>query len=256
MSDGFLSRWARRKEAVKAAEQTAPSRVSAELTEPLRAPVLSPLQGGVRSGGGSELGDSEPPAPPASSPQGGGEAPDSASESAALGQQPAEGDAEPHLLELPSLDTLTSETDLTPFLRSGVPSALRNAALRRMWSVDPSIRDFVSEAREYAYDWNTPGGVPGLGPLLPSDDVKAMLGRLFRDPAEAKEPESEPPAEVPADAPAEPEAEVAQAIEEAPVTEPEPVQAPVAAAEPSQPRMAEALRPEPRLRRHGGAKPA
>ncbi len=64
-----------------------------------------------------------------------------------------------------------------------------------MWSLDPGIRDFVSEAREYAYDWNTPGGVPGLGPLLPSDDVKAMLARLFRDPADAKAPPGEHPEE-------------------------------------------------------------
>ncbi|MBL7309634.1 DUF3306 domain-containing protein, partial [Escherichia coli] len=80
---------------------------------------------------------------------------------------------------LPSLEALTAETDLTPFLRAGIPAVLRNAALRRMWSLDPAIRDFVSEAREYAYDWNSPGGVPGLGPLLPSDDVQAMLGRLL-----------------------------------------------------------------------------
>ena len=48
-----------------------------------------------------------------------------------------------------------------------------------MWSLDPAIRDYVGEAREYAYDWNVPGGVPGNGPLLPTDDVGAMLGRIF-----------------------------------------------------------------------------
>ncbi|MEE7467568.1 hypothetical protein MOF8_12450 [Methylobacterium oryzae] len=93
--------------------------------------------------------------------------------------------ADDAVVELPSLEALTPETDLVPFLRAGVPAALRNAALRRMWSLDPAIRDFVSEAREYAYDWNTPGGVPGLGPLLPSDDVQAMLGRLLGGSAQA-----------------------------------------------------------------------
>ncbi|SFU65424.1 Protein of unknown function [Methylobacterium sp. 174MFSha1.1] len=83
------------------------------------------------------------------------------------------------LAQLPSLDALTAATDLTPFLRAGVPRALRNAALRRMWSVDPAIRDFVSEAREYAYDWNTPGGVPGTGGLISAEEVQAMVERVF-----------------------------------------------------------------------------
>ncbi len=83
------------------------------------------------------------------------------------------------LAQLPSLDALTAATDLTPFLRAGVPRALRNAALRRMWSVDPAIRDFVSEAREYAYDWNTPGGVPGTGGAISAEDVRAMVEKVF-----------------------------------------------------------------------------
>ncbi|GAB6842244.1 hypothetical protein HNR00_003809 [Methylorubrum rhodinum] len=249
MSDGFLSRWARRKEAVKAAEQN----VAQE------APVPSPLWGGVGVGVVQDEAGAVPPAPPPpppSSPQGGGEAPDleALGDRTAASEVPA--DTDQHLLDLPSLDALTPDTDLTPFLRTGVPSALRNAALRRMWSLDPSIRDFVSEAREYAYDWNTPGGVPGMGPLLPGDDVKAMLGRLFRDPAEAK-PEAGSPADAPEPEPTEsPETGVAEAADEVPAPEPEPAQASIVSAEPPQPKAAEAPRPEPRLRRHGGAKPA
>lgn len=172
----------------------------------------------------------------------------------ALGEPrpPSEGDAENPLADLPSLDAFTPDTDLTPFLRSGVPAALRNAALRRMWSLDPSIRDFVSEAREYAYDWNTPGGVPGLGPLLPGDDVKAMLGRLFRDPAET-EPEPESPEKAPEPEPAEPQAAaVAQADGDSTLPEPAPAPEIIAAAPVSVPNPP---RSEPRLRRHGGAIP-
>lgn len=96
---------------------------------------------------------------------------------------PEEADALAEAIaRLPRLEDLTAQTDLTPFLRAGIPAALRNAALRRMWSVDPGIRDFVSEAREYAYDWNTPGGVPGLGPMLPTDDIKAMVERVMGGP--------------------------------------------------------------------------
>ncbi len=148
MSDGFLSRWTRRKRAARAAERD--GRDTADIPE---AGIVAEADGAPET-----LDESLPPA-----------SPDAASE-------PAEA-AEP-LPELPSLDALTRESDLAPFLRAGVPTALRNAALRRMWSIDPAIRDFVSEAREYAYDWNTPGGVPGLGPLLPSDDVQAMLRRI------------------------------------------------------------------------------
>ena len=100
---------------------------------------------------------------------------------------------------LPKIEEITSDTDVTVFLRKGVPELLRKAALRRLWSVDPAIRDYVGDARDYAYDWNVPGGVPGNGPLLPSDDVEAMLDRLFgRRPEAGSERHS--PAQEPAQA--------------------------------------------------------
>jgi hypothetical protein len=72
---------------------------------------------------------------------------------------------------LPSLDDLTAESGLGEFLRAGVPEALTTAALRRMWSLDPAIRDFVGPA-EYAYDYNTPGAIPGFG-AAPEWDASA-----------------------------------------------------------------------------------
>jgi hypothetical protein len=86
------------------------------------------------------------------------------------------------LAQLPRIEDFTPETDLTPFLRSGIPAGLRNAALRRMWALDPAIRDGVGDALDYAYDWNTAGGVPGSGPLLPSDDVEAMVRSIMGHP--------------------------------------------------------------------------
>jgi hypothetical protein len=80
---------------------------------------------------------------------------------------------------LPKIEELTLESDISVFLRKGVPEVLKNAALRRVWSLDPAIRDYVGDARDYAYDWNVPGGVPGNGSLLPSDDVEAMLRGMF-----------------------------------------------------------------------------
>ena len=82
------------------------------------------------------------------------------------------------LAALPRLEDITPEMDLSVFMRSGVPAGLRNAALRRMWALDPAIRDRVGDALEYAYDWNIPGSVPGSGPLLPIDDVASMLRSL------------------------------------------------------------------------------
>jgi hypothetical protein len=98
---------------------------------------------------------------------------------------------------LPKIEEITPETDMTVFLRKGVPELLRRAALRRLWSVDPAIRDYVGDARDYAYDWNVPGGVPGNGPLLPTDDVEAMLDRLFGGGPET-ESDKRPPARAPA----------------------------------------------------------
>jgi hypothetical protein len=93
--------------------------------------------------------------------------------------EPAEARA-PAAPPLPGLDELTADADFTAFMRPEVPPVLRNAALRRLWLLDPEIRDFVGPARDYAYDWNTPGGVPGGGPLSPMTDVKAMATSLLR----------------------------------------------------------------------------
>lgn len=87
--------------------------------------------------------------------------------------------SEEELAALPSIEDMTSETDLTQFLRAGIPAVLRKAALRRMWALDPAIRDYVGEALDYAYDWNTPGGVPGSGPMLATDDVQGMLRQIM-----------------------------------------------------------------------------
>jgi len=69
------------------------------------------------------------------------------------------------LTKLPSLEEITGQTNLSDFMRKEVPAALRNAALKKAWALDPAIRDYVNPAMEYAYDWNTPGGVPGNGPI-------------------------------------------------------------------------------------------
>jgi len=76
---------------------------------------------------------------------------------------------------------LTGSTDISVFLRKGVPEHLRNAALRKSWALDPAIRNYVNPALEYAYDWNAPGGVPGGGELDAGIDVARMVSQIMGD---------------------------------------------------------------------------
>ncbi|MDI3468454.1 MAG: hypothetical protein OJF62_000517 [Pseudolabrys sp.] len=68
------------------------------------------------------------------------------------------------LAELPSIDSITAETDIRAFLKPGVPADLSRAALRRAWSSDPAIRDFVGLV-ENGWDFNNPDAVPGFGTI-------------------------------------------------------------------------------------------
>jgi hypothetical protein len=65
---------------------------------------------------------------------------------------------------LPPIDAITAATDITAYLRKGIPQELTRAALRRAWTADPVIRDFVGLA-ENAWDFNDPTAMPGFGPL-------------------------------------------------------------------------------------------
>ncbi|MDP1881336.1 MAG: DUF3306 domain-containing protein, partial [Bradyrhizobium sp.] len=110
----------------------------------------------------------------------------------------AEAAEEFDLSSLPKLEEMTGSTDITGFLRKGVPEHLRNAALRQSWALDPAIRNYVNPALEYAYDWNTPGGVPGSSEVGAGIDVARMVLQIMGDgPATepsiaAVKPENEP----------------------------------------------------------------
>lgn len=95
----------------------------------------------------------------------------------------AASEAEPpfDLSSLPKLEELTANTDMTVFFKKGVPESIRNAALRKSWALDPAIRNYVNPALDYAYDWNTPGGVPGAGELAPGTDIARMVSQIMGD---------------------------------------------------------------------------
>ena len=75
------------------------------------------------------------------------------------------------LSTLPSIESITSGTDISGFLKSGVPADLTRAALRRAWAADPNIRDFIGLS-ENSWDFTAPDGVPGFGPLSAEDAAR------------------------------------------------------------------------------------
>jgi hypothetical protein len=86
--------------------------------------------------------------------------------------------AEVDLSSLPPIDSITAATDVTAFLRQGIPRDLSRAALRRAWAADPAIRDFVGLA-ENAWDFNDPHAMPGFGPLDCSEEqLGALVDRI------------------------------------------------------------------------------
>lgn len=103
---------------------------------------------------------------------------------------PSDTISDEELAALPAIEDLSFGTDIRPFLRKGVPQALRNAALRKMWLLTPAIRDHADPAVDYAWDWNTPGGVPGDG-AAPSPERVAQMMREFLAPRPAPEPAPE-----------------------------------------------------------------
>jgi hypothetical protein len=81
---------------------------------------------------------------------------------------------------LPSIESISAETDIRAFLAPGVPAELTRAALRRAWTADPTIRDFVGLA-DYAWDFHAPGAMAGFGPLEMTDELRReILGMLTR----------------------------------------------------------------------------
>ena len=79
---------------------------------------------------------------------------------------------------LPSIETITVDTDIRGFLQSRVPAALTRAALRQAWASDPAIRDFIGIA-ENQWDFNDPTAMPGFGPMLETDNMPDLLARAL-----------------------------------------------------------------------------
>ncbi len=96
------------------------------------------------------------------------------------------------LESLPPIDSIGPGADIRAFLAPGVPADLARAALRRAWSTDPAIRDFIGLS-ENSWDFNAPGGVPGFGSMS-TEEVRRLLAQATGEPnaSEAASPTPEP----------------------------------------------------------------
>jgi hypothetical protein len=184
------------------------------------------------------------------------------------GPAPSDGAAaepvapETDLSSLPPLESVDAATDITAFLRKGIPQELSRAALRRAWSADPAIRDFVGLA-ENAWDFNDPNAMPGFGPLDYSDEqVDALVRRVVGDVVQAAESLPNPLAETAEDAAQSVPAETVSAqlsnpakaiADPRPFDESAPAELPPGAAAPQPPTASEET--PVRRRAHGGALP-
>ncbi|WP_439553213.1 DUF3306 domain-containing protein [Falsiroseomonas sp.] len=232
---GFLGRWSRRKRGMEAEAETPPDALA--MPEP-----LSP----------DPTGDA---------------AADSTGGVPKSGTCPIPGMEPIDLSTLPRIDELSVTSDLAPFLRPGIPAALRSAALRRMWSLDPAIRDYIGPV-EYQWDFNTPGGLPnGFASELIGDVQKLLaqaIGAVEEKPASLDD--AAPPEEAPLPEPgtlpepgALPDSGPAVMVEAPAMLPPgatlaSPIAPPPMAALPTTEE--DCGGPQPRRRRHGGALPA
>jgi hypothetical protein len=112
-------------------------------------------------------------------------------EPAAAGPQESADSMAAEAEPLPRVEDLTADSDVSAFLRKGVPEALKKAALRRMWSLDPTIRDFVGPA-DYAWDYNNPSSIPGFGPATAAAAAKVVAELSRALPEALPRPPAEP----------------------------------------------------------------
>jgi hypothetical protein len=87
---------------------------------------------------------------------------------------------------LPPIESISAASDIRAFLSAGVPADLTRAALRRAWSSDPMIRDFVGLS-ENSWDFNAPDGVPGFGSVK-AEDLRQLLAQVMGEPKAADDP--------------------------------------------------------------------
>jgi hypothetical protein len=154
----FMARWSRRKRAsAQEGESVEPSAPADDAAAEAPQAIGARQAVGAPQGGELALGapaDARPSDAPAS-----------------------HEDASP-VPQLPSIESIVAESDVRAFLAPGVPPELTRAALRRAWSADPKIRDFIGLS-ENSWDFNDPGAMPGFGPLELTEEIRQEIARMI-----------------------------------------------------------------------------
>ncbi len=157
MADGFLGRWAKRKESVRKGEEVAPEPVvGAEAPSPQPSPA---------SGRGSNSA-----LPPPLGEGGGGVAP--------VGEPPP-----PPTLE--DVASLTKESDFSRYVRPDVGPEVRNAAMKKLFA-DPHF-NVMDRLDTYIDDYSQPDPIP---PAMLRQLASARFLKLFDDEDEEGNPKA------------------------------------------------------------------
>ncbi len=101
----FIRRWSRRKRAARQSEKTTE-------VPPIEDPEADPDSDDISAAVSPKHDDDSPKTGPEDNPE---------------------------ALDLPDIDSLSSESDFKPFLKKGVPKELRNRAMRKLWRVNPAF---------------------------------------------------------------------------------------------------------------------
>lgn len=147
--EGFIGRWSR----LKQAAQDAPAPAAPVPAAPDAAvPAVAPADAAAGDAGQATGQDA--------------------------GQEPAQ--------ELPPIDSLDRDSDFTVFMKPGVPTALRNAALRKLWRSDPVFAN-LDGLLEYGDDFTAPWKNAGV--VATAYQVGKGMVRAVADAADEGEPE-------------------------------------------------------------------
>lgn len=157
MADGFLSRWARRKEAVRKGED-----VVAEPEKEAQDGVPSQAQAGVASPQASHReGQRVSPLPLAQAGEGRGEGAPASQATPAIPESPP---------TLADADALTADSDFTRFVRPDVAPDVKNAALKKLFA-DPHF-NVMDGLDVYIDDYNK-------ADPLPPEMLRRLAGAKF-----------------------------------------------------------------------------
>lgn len=112
---------------------------------------------------------------------------------------PNEPAAAPVPEALPSVETLTTDSDYTVFMRPGVPQAARNAALQKLWRSDPvfaNLDGLVEYGEDYAAAFKSTAAVRTVYQVLkgmPDNEAPATAGAAQNQAPTPKTPGDDKP---------------------------------------------------------------